>query len=198
VPADGSVLTAEGIVRHAGQAGGFSSATVTDESGQLLAVGTQHGRWVRAAPAVGGGGGVPAGNGTAPAGDVPLVADLAGFLGGQVRTTDGGALLELTVTPELTNPLGNMHGGIILCACDLVAQAAIDAAGGPPRTASIHVAYPRPIPAGAKVRLTAQVAHLGRTFGIVRVTALNHSGRLAAIATVTTGPSASPGGSEAP
>jgi uncharacterized protein (TIGR00369 family) len=204
VPADGSVVAAEGIVRHVGQAGGFSSASVTDSSGRLLAVATQHGRWVQGAPAAPATGGVPAGNGTAPAGNgtapagnAPPGRDLAGFLGGQVRTTDGGALLELTVTPELTNPLGNMHGGIILCACDLVAQAAIDAAAGPPRTASIHVAYPRPIPAGAKVRLTAQVAHLGRTFGIVRVTALNHSGRPAAIATVTTGPSASPGGSEA-
>jgi acyl-coenzyme A thioesterase PaaI-like protein len=128
VPADGSVLTAEGIVRHVGQAGGFSSASVTDGSGQLLAVATQHGRWVRAAPAADGG--VPAGNGTAPAADIPLAADLDRFLGGQVRAADGGALLELTVTPGLTNPLGNMHGGITLCACDLVAQAAIDAAGG--------------------------------------------------------------------
>jgi uncharacterized protein (TIGR00369 family) len=189
VPADGSVLTAEGIVRHAGQAGGFSSATVTDESGQLLAVGTQQGRWVRAAPVADGG--VPAGNGTTPAGDVPLTADLAGFLGGQVRAADGGAVLELTVTPGLTNPLGNMHGGMTLCACDLVAQAAIDAAGGPPRTTSIHVAYPRPIPVGTRVRFTAQVAHLGRAFGVVRVTALNDSGRPSAIATVTTGSSAS-------
>lgn len=54
------------------------------------------------------------------------------------------------------------------------------------------MAYPRPIPVGTKVRLTAQVAHLGRAFGIVRVTALNDSGRPCAIATVTTGPVAGP------
>jgi uncharacterized protein (TIGR00369 family) len=190
VPADGSVLTAEGIVRHAGQAGGFSSASVTDGSGQLLAVATQHGRWVQAAPAADGG--IPGGDGTAPAGEVPLAADLDGFLGGQVRAAEGGALLELTVTPGLTNPLGTMHGGITLCACDLVAQAAIDAAGGPPRTASIHVAYPRPIPAGTRVRFTAEVAHLGRALGVVRVAALNDSGRPCAIATVITGPTESP------
>ena len=64
VPADGSVLTAEGSVRHANQVGGFSSASVTDGSGQLLAVCTQHGRWVRGAPAALGG--VLAGSGTAP------------------------------------------------------------------------------------------------------------------------------------
>ncbi len=93
------------------------------------------------------------------------------------------------MTPELTNPLGNLHGGITLCACDLVAQAAVGAAGGPPRTASIHVAYPRPAPVGARVRFAAQVVHLGRAFGVVRVTA-NHddSGKPFAIATVTLGP----------
>ncbi len=189
VPADGSVLTAEGIVRHVGQAGGFSSASVTDGSGQLLAVVTQHGRWVRAPSAEDSG--APSSNGTVPAGYVPLAADLDGFLGGQVRAADGGAFLELTVTPGLINPLGSMHGGVTLCACDLVAQAAVDAAGGPSRTASIHVAYPRPIPGGTKVRFTAEVTHLGRTLGVVRVTALNDSGRPCAIATVTTGPAAS-------
>jgi len=180
VPADGSVLLAEGSVRHADTAGGFSTASVTDGSGRLLAVCTQHGRWVRGAPA--------AHDGTALASGVPPGTDLAGFLGGRARAAEGGALLELTVTPELANPLGNLHGGITLCACDLVAQAAIDAAGGPLPTASIHVAYPRPIPVGTTVRFTAQVAHLGRAFGIVRVTALSGSGKPGAIATVTTGP----------
>jgi len=186
VPADGSVLRAEGIVRHADTVGGFSTASVTDGSGRLLAVCTQHGRWVRGAPA--------AHDGTALASGVPLGTDLAGFLGGRTRAAEGGALLELTVTPELANPLGNLHGGITLCACDLVAQAAIDAAGGPPRTASIHVAYPRPIPVGTRVRFTAQVVHLGRAFGIVRVTALSDSGKPGAIATVTTGPPHVPAG----
>jgi len=182
VPADGSVLLAEGRVRHADPVGGFASASVIDGSGRLLAVATQHGRWVRSASA--------ASNGTAPADGVPPAADLVGFLGGQSRAAAAGGLLELTVTPELTNPLGNMHGGITLCACDLVAQAAIEAAGGSQRTASIHVAYPRPIPLGTRVRFTAQVMHLGRAFGVIRVTALNAGGRPCAIATVTTGPRA--------
>jgi acyl-coenzyme A thioesterase PaaI-like protein len=51
------------------------------------------------------------------------------------------------------------------------------------------VAYPRPVPAGARVRFAAQVVHLGRAFGVVRVTA-NHddNGKLFAIATVTLSP----------
>jgi acyl-coenzyme A thioesterase PaaI-like protein len=102
VPADGSVLRAEGSVRHADLAGGFSSASVTDDSGRLLAVCTQHGRWVRGASM--------AQDGSAPDRGVPPAADLAGFLGGQARAMEGGALLELTVAPELANPLGNLHG----------------------------------------------------------------------------------------
>lgn len=189
LPSDGSVLTAQGIVRHADNVGGFASASITDASGGLVAVCTQHGRWLKGAPA--GGDDIP------PSTDIPaksiagppLGEDLAGYLGGQLQIAEGGALFELTVTPELTNPLGNLHGGITLCACDLVAQAAVAAAGGPPRTASIHVAYPRPVPVGARVRFAAQVVHLGRAFGVVRVTGQNDdSGKLFAIATVTMSP----------
>jgi uncharacterized protein (TIGR00369 family) len=187
LPSDGSVLTAQGIVRHADDVGGFASASITDASGRLVAVCTQHGRWLKGAPAVcddvSAGTGASAGRADLPPGD-----DLAGYLGGQLQTAEGGALFELTVTPELTNPLGNLHGGITLCACDLVAQAAVGAAGGPPRTASVHVAYPRPVPVGAWVRFAAQVVHLGRAFGVVRVTAHNDSGKPFAIATVTTSP----------
>jgi uncharacterized protein (TIGR00369 family) len=197
VPADGSVLVAEATARHTDPVGGFSAASVTDGSGRLLAVCTQHGRWLRSTPAAGNG--TPARDGTStgsstPAGSAPTgsgvrpAADLAGFLGGLPRAAEGGALLELTVTPELTNPLGNLHGGITLCACDLVAQAPVEAAVGPRRPASIHVAYARPMPLGTRVRFMAEVTHLGRAFGVVRVTALNASGKPCAIATVTTGP----------
>jgi acyl-coenzyme A thioesterase PaaI-like protein len=51
------------------------------------------------------------------------------------------------------------------------------------------VAYPRPVPVGARVRFAAQVVHLGRAFGVVRVTAHNDdNGKLFAIATVTMSP----------
>jgi len=204
VPADGAVLVAEGSVRHADPVGGFASVSVIDGSGRLLAVCTQRGRWVPRAPAAGNGTApastapastAPASTApasTAPARGVPSTSDLARFLGGLARAADGAGLLELTVTPELTNPLGSMHGGVALCACDLVTEAAIEAAGGPPRTASIHVAYLRPIPLGTRVRFTAQVTHLGRAFGVVRVTAVNADGKPCVIATVTTGPPVSP------
>jgi uncharacterized protein (TIGR00369 family) len=195
LPSDGSVLTAQGIVRHADDVGGFASASITDPSGRLVAVCTQHGRWLKGPPVAGddvppstdviAGTSIPARTSIGP----PPGEDLASYLGGELQTAEGGALFELTVTPELTNPLGNLHGGVTLCACDLVAQAAVSAAGGPARTASIHVAYPRPVPAGAQVRFAARVMHLGRAFGVVRVTAHNDdNGKLFAIATVTMSP----------
>jgi uncharacterized protein (TIGR00369 family) len=95
-------------------------------------------------------------------------------------------MLAVAVTPDLANPLGNLHGGITLLVSDLVAQAAFAAAGGPTRTTSVHVAYPRPMPLGTTVRFEGQVIHRGRTFGVAQVTALNASGRPCAVATVTT------------
>jgi acyl-coenzyme A thioesterase PaaI-like protein len=73
------------------------------------------------------------------------------------RSADGSARLDLAVTSDLANPHGNLHGGITLFACDLVAQAALAAVAGPPHTTSIHFAYPRPIPAGTTVRCEGRI-----------------------------------------
>lgn len=54
----------------------------------------------------------------------------------------------------------------------------------------IHVAYPRPIPAGTTVRFEGRILHRGRAFAVTQVTALNESGMPCVIATVTTGAAA--------
>jgi uncharacterized protein (TIGR00369 family) len=158
---------------------------VTDSRGQLIALCRQHGRWISTLPTV-----PPAGDSlgeqaTAPADTVPP-ADLAELLGAEPRAAEGGAELELAVVPGLANPLGNLHGGITLCACDLVAQVALQAVAGPSRTAFIHVAYARPIPVGTKTRFEGRIVHGGRSFAVVQVTAVNESGKPCAFATVTT------------
>jgi uncharacterized protein (TIGR00369 family) len=114
-------------------------------------------------------------------------ADLTELLGARPDIAEGSARLALVVTRELVNPLGQLHGGITLCVSDLLAQAALQAEGGPSRTVSVHVAYPRPILEGATARFSGQVVHRGRTFAVVRVTAHNAAGKPCAIATVTTG-----------
>ena len=114
-------------------------------------------------------------------------ASLAALLRTRVQVTEGGAALDLEVTPDLTNPLGNLHGGITFAASDLAAQAALLAAGGPTQTASIHVAYPRPMPLGVTPRFEARVLHRGRSLGIVRVTATVDGVKPCSIATITMG-----------
>jgi uncharacterized protein (TIGR00369 family) len=120
------------------------------------------------------------------AGAAPATS-LAELLGTEVRLAEGGAELDITVTSGLTNPLGNLHGGITLAACDLAAQAALLEAGGPTQTASVHVAYPRPMPLGTTPRFEARVLHNGRSLGIVRVTATLDGVKPCAVAMITTG-----------
>ena len=203
VPADGSRIEARGRHVHSGRHGGLSVGTVHDASGGLVALCRQHGRWVTTVPddpmtpseagtAAGGppASGAPAVPGPAvpgPAAPWQPPASLAALLGARAEPAEGGAMLDLEVTTGLTNPLGNLHGGITFVACDLLAQAALLAEGGPTQTASIHVTYPRPMPLGAKPRFEARVLHRGRSLGIVRVTATVDGMKPCAIAMITTG-----------
>ncbi|MGW6015077.1 hotdog fold thioesterase [Streptomyces sp. NPDC055210] len=182
VPADGSVLRAEGSVTHSDARGGISSGSVVDERGGLVAVCRQQGRWIRTLPAA------SSGSDSAGAAGRTGGGDLLELLDAQVKSVDGGAELELVATPELVNPLGNLHGGIGLCASDVAAHAALEAAGRPSSgTASVHIAYVRPVPRNTAVRFRASVEHAGRSFAVVRVTSVNENGRPCTIATVTTG-----------
>jgi len=190
VPVDGSRIEATGRHVHSGPYGGISSGTVRDASGRLVAMCRQHGRWVNietAGPVA-----LPEVPGEAAAQEGATArwaapASLEAVLGARAQPTEGGALLDLPVTENVTNPLGNLHGGITLAACDLAAQAALHAAGGPTQTATIHVNYPRPMPLGSTPRFEARLLHCGRTLGIVAVTVSLGGRKPCAVATVTTG-----------
>jgi uncharacterized protein (TIGR00369 family) len=193
VPADGSLLTARARRVHFGEKGGLASGTVTGPDGTVIAQCSQHTRWVPGPPlemdleawaAAGAAGAVPADVVAAAGGP----ASLTELLGARLHAADGGAVLELPATEELANPLGNMHGGVTFCAVDFAAHAALQSVGGPAHTASVHVAYLRPIPPGAVARFEAQVVHSGRSLGLVQVTALNEVGKPCIAASVTTGP----------
>ena len=198
VPADGSRIEARARHVHSGPHGGLSAGTVHDGSGALIALCRQHGRWVTTMPE----NFVPPREGATTAdGEAAFVAampagaagpwsppaSLTALLGARLQPAEGGTALDLDVTQDLTNPLGNLHGGITFAACDLAAQAALLAVGGPTQTASIHVAYPRPMPLGTTPRFEARVLHHGRSLGIVRVTATLDGVKPCAVATITTG-----------
>ncbi len=153
--------TTDGTVRT-DDVGGHSAGTVTDADGEVVAVCAQRGRWVpftdlapHTAPHVGLG-----------------AACLEDLLGGAPTAAHDGAVLRLTVGPVLVNPLGNLHGGISLCASDLVASAAVRTWDTPWTTESLRIQYLRPVPAGSIVEFTAVVRHVGRTRAVVDVAGL--------------------------
>jgi uncharacterized protein (TIGR00369 family) len=178
VPADGSVLTARARNLSTDASGGLSSGSVLDADGALIAVCRQHGRWIPGSPDVS-----PASLSQPRTGN-----DLAELLGVRAHPTEAGGRLDLTVPPDLVNPMGNLHGGITLCLCDLLAHTALahTALGGHRPTASVHVAYLRALPLGSTARFDCTIEHRGRSFAVARISAVNDAGKPCVIATVTT------------
>jgi uncharacterized protein (TIGR00369 family) len=169
LPADGSVLYGEAELVSVDAAGGLGRGTVRDTGGTAVAVGTT---WTRFVP------GVPesifAGS-YGPAtvrGDVSSLCDLIGADG-------SGATVVLPDRPDLVNPAGRVHGGVVACAAECAARRAV--AGSGLATASLRVTYVRP--AVAPVEFSTTVLHGGRSLAVVEVVAHGGDGRTCAIAT---------------
>jgi acyl-coenzyme A thioesterase PaaI-like protein len=147
----------------------YARGTVLDGAGRVLGFGSQRGRVVLESPP--------------PAGSVPAApAEPMGLLelfGAAVRVVDG--TLEATVGPELTNPRGNLHGGMGFCLTDLAAGTALPAL---PVTESIRTSFVRGVPGGTVLQLHTDVAYAGRTLGVVRVDARDATGRTYLTSTV--------------
>lgn len=156
--------------------GGVVAGTVTDARGDVVLTCSQRGRWI---PMAGGFGGQPV-----PPFDLPDATCVEDLLGATPVTVDGGATLDLLAGPALTNPLGNLHGGISLCASDLAASAAVGGWATPWLTESLRIQFLRPVPAGSTVEYAAVVRHAGRTRAVVDV-AGTVAGRLCTLAHVT-------------
>lgn len=68
---------------------------------------------------------------------------------------------------------------------DAAGAAALRKNGAVFATTSVHVAYVRPAPAGARLRAAATVSHRGRSLGLVHVVFSLPDGRPCMFATVT-------------
>ena len=64
---------------------------------------------------------------------------------------DGGATVELDLTPELLNPLGMAHGGTIFTLCDIAAGSAAASQGTVAVTLDSTIHYYRPGRCGKKL-----------------------------------------------
>jgi uncharacterized protein (TIGR00369 family) len=93
---------------------------------------------------------------------------------------DGQAEMSWTPTPDMANPYGSVHGGIIATIIDEVTGAAvtssIEASSAP--TVSLNVEYLHPIQIGGTYTAVGEIVRMGRAMAIVDARILNEGGKL--------------------
>jgi uncharacterized protein (TIGR00369 family) len=178
IPVDGTTVHAQARTVEVDATGGLALGEVVDISGKVIAHCRQRGRFVDPRP-----GGTPNGE---RIGRIARASDLMALIGTVASMTEDGDCLELTSAPPLANPSGNLHGGISLCVSEWLGAQALSRLAGPSTTASVHVAYVRPVPVGHRVRYTTDVVHTGRTLGVAHVLGSNEGGKACTVATVIT------------
>ena len=97
-----------------------------------------------------------------------------------VLMQDGQAEMSWTPTPDMANPFGTVHGGIIATVVDEVTGAAVtsslEVASAP--TVSLHVEYLHAIPIGETYRVLGEIVRMGRAMAIVDARILNEESKL--------------------
>ena len=185
LPVDGSTLYEESHTVEFDLVGGLSRGRIMDRLGRTIALGSERVRFVPetpSAPAYSGSAGVLVGpDRLRDMGGVPT-PDLLRAI---TRQYDGGATVVLPATRGLSNPMGNLHGGISLCASEIAGLAALRSGSHPLVTASVHIAFLRPVAVDRGVTFTATALHRGRSLGVAQVISHNPAGKACTIATVT-------------
>jgi uncharacterized protein (TIGR00369 family) len=95
---------------------------------------------------------------------------------------DGQAEMSWTPTPDMANPYGSVHGGIIATIIDEVTGAAVMSsieAGSAP-TVSMNVEYLHAIPIGGTYTAVGEIVRMGRAMAIADARILNEEGKLLA------------------
>ncbi len=99
-----------------------------------------------------------------------------------VVARDGHAEMSWTPTPDMANPFGNVHGGVIATVIDEVTGAAIMTAieAGSAPTVSLHVDYLYGIPIGGTYAVIGEIARIGRAMAIVDGRIMDDEGKVLA------------------
>ena len=173
---DGSILRADSTVVAVDEDGGLATGRVLDESGRVVALGSARLRFVAA---------------DAPAGSVPddvraraTATSIVELLGAHHRRDNVGAGMELDPSEWLCNPLGNVHGGVLLCASEIAGHSAVTP-HAEFQTTSIAMAFVRPCPGTEPITFAPRVIYRGRRFAVVQVVGRNRPGKTCTTATVT-------------
>jgi uncharacterized protein (TIGR00369 family) len=179
LPVDGREVSATARPILLDGAGGLAHAELRDAAGRCLALGTTWSRFVA---------GVPDAVRNPP--QLPDVNDRGQRLTELLEVlVDDAGRLDLPVRPDLANPRGVVHGGVLLCLAALSAGQAMHGTGLD--IASVRVVYIRP--AAGVLRFEPTVIHRGRSLGVMRIDVSNTSGALCTTATVTARSAIGPG-----
>ena len=95
---------------------------------------------------------------------------------------DGRSEASWTPTPDMANPFGSVHGGIIATLIDEVTGAAVISsieAGSAP-TVSLNVEYLHAIPIGGNYTAVGEIVRIGRAMAIADARILNEEGKVLA------------------
>lgn len=95
---------------------------------------------------------------------------------------DGRAEATWAPTPDMANPFGSVHGGIIATLIDEITGAAVMSliATGSAPTVSLNVEYLHSIPIGGTYSATGEVVRMGRAMAIADARISDHEGKLLA------------------
>jgi uncharacterized protein (TIGR00369 family) len=99
-----------------------------------------------------------------------------------VLMQDGQAEMSWTPTPDMANPFGSVHGGIIATVIDEVTGAAVMSSieSGSAPTVSMHVEYLHAIPIGGTYTAVGEIVRMGRAMAIADARILNEEGKVLA------------------
>ena len=97
-----------------------------------------------------------------------------------VLMQDGQAEMSWTPTPDMANPFGSVHGGIVATVIDEVTGAAVMSSmeSGTAPTVSLHVEYLHAIPIGGTYTAVGEIVRRGRAMAIVDGRILNEEGKV--------------------
>lgn len=92
---------------------------------------------------------------------------------GHIESADGKGRFTISVTDQVLNPAGVLHGGVIYVLCDVCAYAGllsilddrIEAV-----THDIHISIMRSVPHGAQVAFSSEIIKMGKRLCFIAVT----------------------------
>lgn len=170
-PPLGGQLTATGQLLCLDDGGGGATGRIVDDGGAVVATVTFWGRFTDGVPEA-----------VVTRQRAPALVSRPGSISELLGMTEGGDGPVLRERADTVNPLGAIHGGVLVPALE---RAAVDGGFRPGgmATASMRVNYLRP--ASGDIHFNVKQVHRGRTFASAEVEALRPDGKVSAWALLT-------------